>query len=77
MPRFGSRRVKVLIVEDDDDTASFLLEGLRARGHEVEHAKTGREGLALALTARFDVMALSLVAPSRTRLKKGMTRSGG
>ena len=55
--------MKVLIVEDDEDTATFLCQGLRQRGHEIELAKTGREGLALALTARFDVIALDRMLP--------------
>ena len=55
--------MRVLIVEDDDDTASFVCQGLAARGHEIELAKTGRDGLALALTARFDVVALDRMLP--------------
>jgi len=55
--------MKILIVEDDEDTATFLCEGLKQRGHEIELAKTGREGLALALTARFEVIALDRMLP--------------
>jgi two-component system OmpR family response regulator len=55
--------MRVLVVEDDEDTATFLCQGLRQRGHEIELAKTGREGLALALTARFDVIALDRMLP--------------
>jgi two-component system OmpR family response regulator len=55
--------MRVLIVEDDEDTATFVCQGLAARGHEIELAKTGREGLALALTARFDVVALDRMLP--------------
>ena len=55
--------MRVLIVEDDEDTATFVCQGLTARGHEIELAKTGREGLALALTARFDVVALDRMLP--------------
>jgi two-component system, OmpR family, response regulator len=55
--------MRVLIVEDDEDTASFVCRGLAVRGHESELAKSGREGLALALTARFDVVALDRMLP--------------
>ena len=55
--------MRVLIVEDDEDTALFLCEGLAVHGHDVELARTGREGLALALTARFEVVALDRMLP--------------
>jgi len=55
--------MKLLIVEDDEDTASFLCDGLVTRGHEVELARNGREGLALAMTARFEVIVLDRMLP--------------
>jgi two-component system OmpR family response regulator len=55
--------MRILVVEDDEDAASFIRKGLVERGHEVEVARTGREGLALALTARFEVVALDRMLP--------------
>jgi DNA-binding response OmpR family regulator len=43
--------VNVLIVEDDARIAGFLERGLRAEGHRVQVARTGTDGLALALEA--------------------------
>src|SRR6266540_3286700 len=36
--------MKLLVVEDEPQIASFLLKGLRASGYEVELATTGQEG---------------------------------
>jgi DNA-binding response OmpR family regulator len=43
--------MNILIVEDDARIADFLVRGLRAEGHAVQHAATGPAGLALALDA--------------------------
>lgn len=43
--------MNILIVEDDPRIADFLVRGLRAEGHAVQHAATGPGGLALALDA--------------------------
>ena len=36
--------MKILIVEDDEETAGFIAAGLVARGHEATIARDGREG---------------------------------
>lgn len=43
--------MNILIVEDDERIAGFLLRGLRAEGHRVQHAADGHAGLALAQDA--------------------------
>ena len=43
--------MNILIVEDDERIASFLLRGLRAEGHRVLRAADGPSGLALAQDA--------------------------
>ncbi len=43
--------MNILIVEDDERIASFLLRGLRAEGHRVQHAADGPSGLAMAQDA--------------------------
>ncbi len=43
--------MNILIVEDDARIAGFLLRGLRAEGHRVQHAADGPSGLALAQDA--------------------------
>lgn len=41
--------MNILIVEDDRRVADFLERGLRAEGHRIQIARTGPEGLQLAL----------------------------
>jgi len=40
--------VKILLVEDDKQTADYIAKGLREHGHVVDHADNGRDGLYLA-----------------------------
>ncbi len=53
----------ILVVEDDADVATFVVTGLRDAGHVVEFAANGQDGLALALTNRFDVIILDRQLP--------------
>ena len=40
--------VKILLIEDDAETAAYARKGLREQGHTVDHAADGRDGLFLA-----------------------------
>ena len=42
---FEAMSRRVLLVEDDADTADYVLRGLRQEGFTVEHAADGRDGL--------------------------------
>jgi len=53
--------VKILIVEDEERIASFLVKGLTANGYDAVHAATGGEALAQADSA--DVILLDLGLP--------------
>ena len=55
--------MKVLIVEDDRETAEFLILGLKASGHESEWSGTGKAGLETGLSQRFDVIILDRMLP--------------
>lgn len=52
--------MKILVVEDEERIASFLLKGLRAEGYLVEHARTGAEALAIARRGELDLVVLDL-----------------
>jgi DNA-binding response OmpR family regulator len=43
--------MNILVCEDDPRIADFLERGLRAEGHRIQVARTGPEGLAMALEA--------------------------
>ncbi len=54
---------KVLVVEDDESTAAFILKGLREEGFTVDHAGTGRDGLFLASDGTYDAIILDRMLP--------------
>ena len=55
--------MRVLVVEDDPQTAAFLGKGLREEGHVVDHAENGRDGLFLASTEAYDAIVLDRMLP--------------
>lgn len=55
--------MNILLVEDEDNIASFMSKGLTAEGHHVERAATAAAGAAIALTYDFDVVLLDLMLP--------------
>ena len=55
--------MRVLVVEDDPQTAAFLGKGLREEGHAVDHAGNGKDGLFLASTESYDAIVLDRMLP--------------
>ncbi|HET9032906.1 MAG TPA: response regulator transcription factor [Dokdonella sp.] len=55
--------MKVLIVEDELDIAANIWDFLERRGHVVDHAVDGRQGLARAVDEIFDIIILDLGLP--------------
>ena len=60
--------LRLLIIEDEPDAASYLIDRLPSEGWRVEHAADGERGLALALEGRFDVILVDRMLPSRDGL---------
>jgi two-component system OmpR family response regulator len=68
--------VKILLIEDDSQTADYIAKGLREHGHVVDKTDNGRDGLYMATGEPYDVMivdrnlpkmdGLSLVKAART-----------
>lgn len=56
--------MKILLIEDDDQTAKFVARGLREHGHMVEHSANGRDGLFLATGGGHDVMVIDRMLPA-------------
>ncbi len=54
---------RILVVEDDADTADYLTKGLREAGYTVEHATDGRDGLYLASSSSFDAVVMDRMVP--------------
>lgn len=56
--------MKILLVEDDAETASYVAAGLREYGHVVDHAATGPGGLQLATGGQpHDVLIIDRMLP--------------
>jgi two-component system, OmpR family, response regulator len=55
--------MRILVVEDEDSIASFVVKGLTAEGHSVERAATASEAIGLGTTYDFDLILLDLILP--------------
>jgi two-component system OmpR family response regulator len=55
--------MKLLLVEDDKDTADYVSRGLREQGHVIDHAANGRDGLFLAGDGAYDVLIVDRMLP--------------
>ena len=55
--------MKLLIVEDDAETASFAMRGFREHGHVVDLAADGRDGFYLATENSYDVLIVDRMIP--------------
>ncbi len=55
--------MRLLIVEDDVDVASYLTKGLQEYGNIVDHASDGRDGLFLASTEDYDAIIVDRMLP--------------
>jgi two-component system OmpR family response regulator len=55
--------MKLLVVEDDRETASYLIKGLGESGYTVDRAADGREGLFLASSGGYDAIVLDRMLP--------------
>src|SRR5882724_1453987 len=55
--------MKLLVVEDDRETAAYLAKGLGESGYAVDQAGDGREGLFLATGGGYDAIILDRMLP--------------
>ena len=55
--------MKVLVVEDDEKTALFLLRNLQEEGFDVDKAEDGKKGLHFALTQSYDALIVDVMLP--------------
>lgn len=70
--------MRLLLIEDDTDTADYVTNGLRERGHVVDRAADGNDGLMLATGGVFDAMIIDRMLPGIDGLRLlSMLRAGG
>ena len=55
--------MRILLVEDDETLASFILSGLREAGFATDHAPDGETGLHMALTEPYDAAIIDIMLP--------------
>ena len=55
--------MRILLVEDDQKIASFIIKGLKAEGFAVDHAEDGEDGMHLALTEPYDAAIIDIMLP--------------
>lgn len=69
---------RILLVEDDIETATFILKGLRQDGFTVEHVADGRDGLFMGSSSEFDAMIMDRMLPGLDGLSivKGLRAAG-
>ncbi|MGH6937711.1 winged helix-turn-helix domain-containing protein [Hypericibacter sp.] len=56
--------MKILLIEDDAETAGLVADGLRETGYTVEEVRDGREGLVKAIKESFDVLVVDIRLPN-------------
>jgi two-component system OmpR family response regulator len=55
--------MRILVIEDDREAATWLMKGLAESGHVANHVADGQEGLDLALEGRHDVLIVDRMLP--------------
>src|ERR1700680_3908642 len=56
--------MKILVVEDDRETAAYLAKGLNESGYTADSANDGRPGLFLASAGDYNAIILDRMLPS-------------
>src|SRR4030067_2056235 len=55
--------MRILLVEDDVEIATFIIKGLKAAGYAVDHSREGEKGLHMALTEPYDTAIIDIMLP--------------
>ncbi len=55
--------MRILVIEDDKETAAYLVDGLKEEGHNLACVHTGRDGLFMAVSEAFDLAIIDRMLP--------------
>jgi two-component system OmpR family response regulator len=55
--------MKILLIEDDVESAKYLAKGLREQGHVVDHSASGKDGMFMAAGEKYDAMIIDRMVP--------------
>src|SRR5690242_15971213 len=61
-------QMRLLIIEDDRESADYLVKAFREVGYVADLAGDGEEGLALAQSGDYDVLVVDRMLPKRDGL---------
>ena len=64
----AERTMRLLIIEDDRESADYLVKAFREVGHIADHAGDGEEGLSMAENGDYDVLVVDRMLPKRDGL---------
>lgn len=60
--------MRILLIEDDEKIASFIIKGMNEAGFVMEHVDNGDYGLTMALTQTFDAAIIDIMLPGHDGL---------
>ena len=60
--------MRILLIEDDTETADFIADGLKSAGHQVEQTANGADGLAMAIAGKHDIAIVDRMLPKHDGL---------
>jgi two-component system OmpR family response regulator len=55
--------MRILVIEDDDKIASFVVKGLKQHGFAVDHACDGEDGLSMMRAVNYDAAIVDIMLP--------------
>jgi two-component system OmpR family response regulator len=55
--------MKLLLIEDDVESAKYLMKGLKEQGYVIDHCASGKEGLFMAASEKYDAMIIDRMVP--------------
>lgn len=55
--------MRILAIEDDEETLAYVVKGLSQAGHMVESARNGRDGIFMGMDGSYDVLIIDRLLP--------------
>ena len=57
--------MRILLVEDDTNIASFIITGLKDAGYSVDYVQDGESGLHMALNFPYDAAVIDIITEKK------------
>ena len=59
----NTAKMRILVIEDDEATAAYMVKGLTENGYVVDQVGSGRDGLFHATSGHFDLIIVDRMLP--------------